>query len=117
MDQTTQSPPEAAKTETEPKPLPVEESDFHTRRSRTETSGFRIAIVIGDPRLAGGGIFRLRYMTSYESTDDAQVDGHINSISARIPAHVIKLDMSGQSICEGRNPAGGNRSGGLSGGL
>ena len=32
-------------------------------------------------------------MTSYESTDDAEVDGHINSISARITGHVIKLNV------------------------
>jgi membrane fusion protein (multidrug efflux system) len=32
-------------------------------------------------------------LTSYESTDDAQVDGHINSISARITGHVIKLNI------------------------
>ncbi|MFZ0808255.1 MAG: HlyD family secretion protein [Candidatus Sulfotelmatobacter sp.] len=93
MDQTTQSPPEAAKTETEPKPLPSSERDFHTRRSRTETSGFRIAIVIGILVLLVVGFFVYRYMTSYESTDDAQVDGHISSISTRIAGHVIKLDI------------------------
>ena len=37
--------------------------------------------------------FAYRYFTSYESTDDAQVDGHINSISARISGHVIKLNV------------------------
>ncbi|MGA2746460.1 MAG: HlyD family secretion protein, partial [Candidatus Sulfotelmatobacter sp.] len=31
--------------------------------------------------------------TSYESTDDAQVDGHVNCISARISGHVIKLNV------------------------
>src|SRR4029077_13092273 len=32
-----------------------------------------------------------RYFTSYESTDDAQIDGHLNSISARVSGHVEKL--------------------------
>jgi membrane fusion protein (multidrug efflux system) len=39
------------------------------------------------------GFFVYRYVTSYESTDDAEVDGHINSISARISGHVIKLNV------------------------
>jgi membrane fusion protein (multidrug efflux system) len=39
------------------------------------------------------GFFAYRYFTSYESTDDAQVDGHINSISARVTGHVIKLNV------------------------
>ena len=39
------------------------------------------------------GFFAYRYFTSYESTDDAQVDGHVNSISARVSGHVIKLNV------------------------
>jgi membrane fusion protein (multidrug efflux system) len=37
------------------------------------------------------GFFVYRYVTSYEDTDDAQVDGYINPISARITGHVTKL--------------------------
>ena len=37
--------------------------------------------------------FVYRYVSSYESTDDAEVDGHINSVSARISGHVIKLNV------------------------
>ncbi len=39
------------------------------------------------------GFFVYRYVSSYESTDDAQVDGHVNSVSARISGHVIKLNV------------------------
>jgi membrane fusion protein (multidrug efflux system) len=39
------------------------------------------------------GFFLYRYFTSYESTDDAQVDGHVNSVSARITGHVTKLNV------------------------
>ena len=98
MNQTTQSPPEVEKPEGERKepanqPLPSTEHDFHTRRSRTESSGFRIAIVIAVLILLVVGFFVYRYMTSYESTDDAQVDGHISSISARVAGHVVKLNV------------------------
>jgi len=73
--------------------LPATERDFHTRPSRTASPGFRIAIVIAVLVLLVVGFFVYRYVTSYESTDDAQVDGHINSISTRISGHVVKLNV------------------------
>ena len=50
MEQTTQSPPTNAertgveKAPSTNKPLPSTEEDFHTRPSRTQSSGFRIGI-------------------------------------------------------------------------
>jgi membrane fusion protein (multidrug efflux system) len=95
MEQTTQSPPTAPqeRSETGTKPLPATERDFRTRPSRTASPGFRIAVVIAIIVLLVVGLFIYRYMTSYESTDDAQVDGHVNSISARISGHVVKLNV------------------------
>src|SRR5579864_7965254 len=95
---TTQSPPaESANRSTEHpesgRPLPATERDYHTRPSRTQSPGFRIALVIAIIVLLVAGFFAYRYFTSYESTDDAQVDGHINSVSARISGHVIKLNV------------------------
>jgi membrane fusion protein (multidrug efflux system) len=37
------------------------------------------------------GFFLWRYFNSYESTDDAQIDGHLNPVSARVAGHVQKL--------------------------
>jgi membrane fusion protein (multidrug efflux system) len=95
MEQTTQSPPSAPqeRSETGTKPLPATERDFRTRPSRTASPGFRIALVIAVIVLLVVGLFIYRYVTSYESTDDAQVDGHVNSISARISGHVVKLHV------------------------
>jgi membrane fusion protein, multidrug efflux system len=94
MEQTTQSPPaEAEKAPDNPKPLPATERDFHRRPSRTQSPGFRIAIVIGVIILLVVGFFVYRYVTSYESTDDAQIDGHINSVSSRVSGHVVKLNV------------------------
>ena len=91
---TTQTPPGAPeKPESPHKPLPATERDFHTRPSRASNPGFRIAVLIGLVVLLVVGFFVYRYFTSYESTDDAQVDGHINSISARITGHVTKLNV------------------------
>src|SRR5713226_8104895 len=94
MEQTTQSPPaQAEKPDTSTKPLPATERDFRTRPSRTASPGFRIALVIAVIVLLVVGLFIYRYVTSYESTDDAQVDGHVNSVSARISGHVVKLNV------------------------
>jgi len=104
MEQTTQRPlasveqanAERAAVEKPPsstQPLPSTEADFRARSSRTQSSGFRIAVVIAVIVLLVAGIFAYRYFTSYESTDDAQVDGHVNSVSARITGHVTKLNV------------------------
>jgi membrane fusion protein, multidrug efflux system len=44
--------------------------------------------------------FVYRHVSSYENTDDAQVDGHLNSISARISGHVIKLNVQDNQYVE-----------------
>src|SRR5271169_1344940 len=99
MEQTTQSPPAPPSQpkndlpETRTQPLPSTERDFHTRPSRTASPGFRIAVITAAVVLLVAGVFVYRYVTSYESTDDAQVDGHINAISTRISGHVVKLNV------------------------
>jgi membrane fusion protein (multidrug efflux system) len=40
-----------------------------------------------------GGFFAWRYFTSYENTDDAQVDGHLMPLSARISGYVINVNV------------------------
>jgi membrane fusion protein (multidrug efflux system) len=80
--------------------LPATEKDYHARPSRTSTPGFRIALVIGVVVLLVVGFFAYRYFTSYESTDDAQVDGHINSISGRVSGHVIKLNVQDNQLVQ-----------------
>src|SRR5271165_5044336 len=67
--------------ESSTQPLPSTARDFRTRPSLTGSSGFRVAVVIAAIVLLVVAIFVYRYVTSYEATDDAQVDGHINSIS------------------------------------
>jgi len=38
--------------------------------------------------LAAGGYWLWKYLGAYESTDDAEIDGHVDAISARITGHV-----------------------------
>jgi membrane fusion protein (multidrug efflux system) len=50
------------------------------------------------------GFFVWRYLTSYESTDDAQIDGHLNPISARVSGHVSKLDIEDNQLVQAGAP-------------
>ncbi len=83
----------AEQAENRPKPLPSSEQDFRRDPARSTNPAFRIALIIGAVVLIVAGFLVYRYVSSYESTDDAQVDGHVNSISARITGHVIKLNI------------------------
>jgi membrane fusion protein (multidrug efflux system) len=40
-----------------------------------------------------GGVFLWRYLSSYESTDDAQADVHLYPVSARIPGYVVRVNV------------------------
>ena len=40
-----------------------------------------------------GGIFLWRYLSSYESTDDAQVNVHLYPVSARVSGYVVKVNV------------------------
>jgi len=48
-----------------------------------------IVLVIG--ALAFGGVRMWAYLNTYESTDDAQIDGHINAVSGRIAGNVVAV--------------------------
>jgi membrane fusion protein (multidrug efflux system) len=50
-----------------------------------------VFLIVGIVVLLVVGFFLWRYFASYEETDDAQIDGHLNSISARVSGHVLKL--------------------------
>jgi len=63
------------------------------RRSALANPRLKLFLIVAAVVILIGGIFLWRYFGSYESTDDAQIDGHINSISARVSGHVIKLDV------------------------
>ena len=41
--------------------------------------------------LAAGGVLLFRYLSSFESTDDAQIDGYIYPVSSRITGYVTRV--------------------------
>ncbi|MCU1269405.1 MAG: secretion protein HlyD [Acidobacteriaceae bacterium] len=84
----TQTPP--AQTP-QPRPPAVSERDLKWREFRSRNPRFRMFLIIGIVVLLVAGFFLMRYFSSYESTDDAQIDGHLNPVSARVSGHVQKL--------------------------
>jgi membrane fusion protein, multidrug efflux system len=74
-----------------PGPLPASDRDLRWRRFKTRDPRFRLFLILGAVVLLVATFFLWRYFASYEDTDDAEIDGHLNSISARVSGHVIKL--------------------------
>jgi membrane fusion protein, multidrug efflux system len=64
------------------------------RRPRARSKRRRnIIIVVAAFIVVVGGFFLWRYLSSYESTDDAQVDVHLYPVSSRISGYVIAVNV------------------------
>jgi membrane fusion protein, multidrug efflux system len=83
-------PAEAAATETHTaSPLPAyRRPGFFQANPRA-----RLLLVVAAILLVVGAIFAWRYFSSYESTDDAEVDGHLMPLSARISGYVSTVNV------------------------
>ena len=61
-----------------------------SRRSKRRRNILIVVIVVV---VIIGGVFLWRYLSSYESTDDAQVDVHLYPVSARVSGYVVKVNV------------------------
>lgn len=71
-------------------PPPPRAGSRNFLRSNPRARLFLIGAIIV---LVVGGIFAWRYFSSYESTDDAEVDGHLMPLSARISGYILKVNV------------------------
>jgi membrane fusion protein, multidrug efflux system len=78
------APPVDSSPSTRPHPLP---SAHRTKRRRN------LVIVAVGAVLVILGLFLWRYLTSYESTDDAQADVHLYPVSARVSGYVVRVNV------------------------
>jgi len=63
-------------------------------RTRARASGRkRMIFALAALVVVVAGFFLWRYLSSYESTDDAQVDVHLYPVSSRISGYVIKVNV------------------------
>jgi len=88
----------------ERKPLPASDRDLKWKQFARRNPRLRMFLIVGLVVLALVGIILWRYFSSYESTDDAQIDGHLNSISARVPGHVLKLLVNDNDFVQAGTP-------------
>jgi membrane fusion protein, multidrug efflux system len=84
-------------------PLPASERDLHWKQA-SRNPRFRLALIVGGIVLLVAGFFLWRYLGSYENTDDAQIDGHLNAISARVSGHVTKLLVNDNQFVQAGTP-------------
>jgi membrane fusion protein (multidrug efflux system) len=66
--------------------------------SRKRKLGRVIVLVTIVAVLGVSGFYLWRYFNTYESTDDAEVDGHINAISTRISGNVVQILAEDEQI-------------------
>ena len=80
---------------------PTARERFRAPASRRLTKRGRLWLLLGIVLvLLVGGFFLWRYLSSYESTDDAQVDVHIYPVSARISGYVIAVNVGDNQYVE-----------------
>jgi membrane fusion protein, multidrug efflux system len=84
--------PEAGKgSRLEPTPLTDANYSPPTRRITKRRRNIAISVVV--LVVLVGGFFLWRYLSSYESTDDAQADVHLYPVSARVAGYVVRVNV------------------------
>src|SRR6516165_3718847 len=78
---------------------PAETEQLRRNRSRRNQRKRMIFALAGLAVLVAG-FFLWRYLSSYESTDDAQVDVHLYPVSSRISGYVIKVNVGDNQYVE-----------------
>jgi membrane fusion protein, multidrug efflux system len=83
--------PEAAKELPAERPLLTGKGQAPPRRGSKSRRSIVIAAVAAV--VIAGGFYLWRYLSSYESTDDAQADVHLYPVSARVSGYVIRVNV------------------------
>jgi membrane fusion protein (multidrug efflux system) len=81
-------------------PPAAAESHYRRRAALLGTPRAKVILALVAVALLVAGVALWRYLGSYESTDDAQIDGHINSVSARVSGHVVRLNVEDNQYVE-----------------
>lgn len=76
------------------------EASYQRRSAFLSNPRTKVGVILASLVILSAVFFLWRYLGSYESTDDAQIDGHVNSVSARISGHVTKLNVEDNQYVE-----------------
>ncbi len=74
-------------------PSPLKNKDYTSPMHRTPKRRRIIWILIIMAVVVVAGVFLWRYLSSYESTDDAQADVHLYPVSARVSGYVVRVNV------------------------
>jgi len=74
-------------------PSPLTDTKYGTRPHKNAKRRRNVIIFAVVLVLVVGGLFLWRYLSTYESTDDAQADVHLYPVSARISGYVIRVNV------------------------
>ena len=74
-------------------PSPLTDRGYTPPARRNPKLRRNITILIVVLVVLVGGVFLWRYLSSYESTDDAQADVHLYPVSARVSGYVVKVNV------------------------
>jgi membrane fusion protein, multidrug efflux system len=83
--------PSVSETPSTANPAPATESKYSPRARRKRRRN--LVILVSAVVLIVASLLLWRYLSSYESTDDAQVDVHLYPVSARISGYVVKVNV------------------------
>jgi len=78
----------------EPESTPLRRPTPRKRKRLARPILFSIVVLA----LLAGGYFEWKHLNTFESTDDAQIDGHVNAISARISGNVIEVHATDEML-------------------
>jgi membrane fusion protein, multidrug efflux system len=88
LERTPEKPAAGSETHSPASPPPPRPQNLFQREPRARFLAAVVALAV-----LLGGYFAYRYFTSYESTDDAQIDGHLMPLSARINGYIIRVNV------------------------
>jgi membrane fusion protein (multidrug efflux system) len=88
-----ENPPHSEPGGESPAPSPSTDTRYTPPVRRNPKRRRNLIIVVVIVVLVVGGIFLWRWLSSYESTDDAQADLHIYPVSARVSGYVVKVNV------------------------
>ncbi len=81
-----------------PEPVNADPAKARLAPRKRSRSGRLIVLAVVVAALVVGGVYVWKYLNTYESTDDAQIDGHINAVSGRITGNVIEVLAEDEQI-------------------
>jgi membrane fusion protein (multidrug efflux system) len=84
----------------QPQSPPDSEAQYQRRAAFLSHPHTKLGFILAGLVILTAVFFLWRYLGSYESTDDAQIDGHVNSVSARVSGHVLKLNVQDNQYVE-----------------